>query len=58
MGYPVPLRDLCAEENGVVKSMIDLPKGLTFRPLDPERPNDLPEIRGVDFTPYKQISNR
>jgi hypothetical protein len=40
---------------GVVTTMIDLPKGLTFRPLDPERPNNLPEIKGIDFTPYQRI---
>jgi hypothetical protein len=40
---------------GVVKAMIDLPKGSTFRPFDPERPHDLPGIRGVDFVPYKKI---
>jgi hypothetical protein len=41
--------------NGVVNTMIDLPKGLTFRPLDPEKLDRLPKLRGIDFGPYKRF---
>jgi hypothetical protein len=55
IAWVIPFLCVIFAPKGVVKAMIDLPKGLTFRPLDPERPDDLPEIRGIDFAPYKQI---
>jgi hypothetical protein len=55
IAWIIPFLCVIFAPNGTVKSMIDLPKGLAFRPLDPERPNDLPQIRGIDFTPYKKI---
>jgi hypothetical protein len=55
IGWVVPFLCVIFAPNGVVQAMIDMPKGTTFRPLDPERPDDLPEIRGVDFSPYKRI---
>ena len=41
--------------NGIVNAIIDLPKGTTFRPFDPERPDLLPKLRGIDFAPYKRF---
>jgi hypothetical protein len=58
IGWVVPFLCVIFAPKGVVKTMIDVPKGTTFRPLDPERPNELPKIRGTDFTPYKQILER
>jgi hypothetical protein len=55
IAWVIPSLCVIFAPRGIVKAMIDLPKGSTFRPLDPERPNDLPEIRGVDFAPYKRI---
>ena len=51
----IPYMCVVFAPNGVVNAMIDLPKGLTFRPLDPERPDRLPNLRGVDFAPYKRF---
>jgi hypothetical protein len=36
--------------------MIDLPINVTFRPLDPEWPDRLPELLGIDFGPFKLFS--
>jgi hypothetical protein len=38
--------------SGVVHSMIDPPSEMTFRPVDPRKPETMPQLRGVDFTPY------
>ena len=46
IGWVVPFLCVIFAPKGVVKTMIDLPEGLAFRPLDPERPNNLPEISG------------
>jgi hypothetical protein len=54
IGWVVPFLSVIFAPHGVVNAMIDMPKGTTFRPLDPERPNDLPEIKGIDFSPYKR----
>jgi hypothetical protein len=53
IAWTVPYMCIIFAPNGIVKSMIDLPQGLTFRPLDPERPDRLPELDGIDFAPYK-----
>jgi hypothetical protein len=55
IGWVIPYLCVIFAPKGVVKTMVDLPRGTAFRPLDPERPNDFPEIRGVDFTPYNRI---
>jgi hypothetical protein len=54
IAWVMPFLCVIFAPKGVVKTMIDLPKRLAFRPLDPERPNDLPEIKGIDFSPFKQ----
>ena len=53
--WVIPYMCIVFAPNGVVNAMIDLPKNLTFRPLDPERPDRLPKLRGVDFAPYKRF---
>lgn len=53
--WVIPYKSIIFAPNGVVNAMIDLPKGLTFRPLDPERPDRLPNLRGIDFAPYKRF---
>jgi hypothetical protein len=54
IAWVIPFLCVIFAPKGVVKSIIDLPKGAAFRPLDPELPGDLPVIRGIDFTPYKK----
>jgi hypothetical protein len=38
-----------------IKSMIDFPVGVTYRPVDPEKPDQLPVLRGIDYSPYRQF---
>jgi hypothetical protein len=38
---------------GKVRAMIDLPPEMAFRPLDPEKPDELPNLRGIDYAPYR-----
>ena len=53
--WVIPYMCIIFAPNGVVNAMIDLPKDLTFRPLDPEKPDRLPKLRGIDFGPYKRF---
>jgi hypothetical protein len=39
-------------KDGIVTSMIDWPVGATWRPVDPEKPNELPKLQGIDYSPY------
>jgi hypothetical protein len=55
IGWVVPFNCIIFAPNGIVNAVIDLPKGTTFRPLDPERPDSLPELRGIDYGPYKRF---
>jgi hypothetical protein len=55
MEWVVPFTCIIFAPNGIVTSMVDLPKGLTFRLLDPERPDRLPVLRGINFEPYKSF---
>jgi hypothetical protein len=54
IAWTIPYMCIIFAPNGVVNSMIDLPKVLAFRPLDPERPDRLPKLTGVDFAPYQR----
>lgn len=53
IGWVVPYLCVIFAPNGVVNAMVDLPVGATFRPLDPEQPDRLPKLRGINFDPYK-----
>jgi hypothetical protein len=55
MQWVAPYTCIIFAPNGIVTSMVDLPKSLTFRPLDPERPDRLPKLRGINFEPYKSF---
>jgi hypothetical protein len=55
IGWVVPFMCIIFAPNGVVNAIIDLPEGTTFRPLDPEQPDRLPELRGIDYTPYRRV---
>ena len=54
IAWTIPYICIIFAPNGVVNSIIDLPRDLTFRPLDPERPDRLPKLSGIDFAPYKR----
>jgi len=54
VAWVVPYICIIFAPNGVVNAMIDLPKDLTFRPLDPELPDRLPKLSGIDYSPYKR----
>ena len=53
--WVIPYMCIIFAPDGVVSAMIDLPKDLTFRPLDPEKPDRLPKLRGIDYAPYKRF---
>ena len=53
--WVIPYRCIRFAPTGVVSAMIDLPKDLTFRLLDPEKPDRFPELPGIDYAPYKRF---
>jgi hypothetical protein len=55
IGWIVPFMCIIFAPNGVVNAIIDLPEGTTFRPLDPELPDHLPKLRGIDYTQYRRF---
>lgn len=48
----MPIMSVIWSPGGIVRSMINYPAGYTWRPLDPEKPDELPKLPGIDFTPY------
>jgi hypothetical protein len=48
-----PLMSIVYSPRGTINSIIDVPESQTFRPIDPEKANQLPKLPGINFTPYK-----
>jgi hypothetical protein len=42
----------CDAPNGTINAMISSPLGTTYCPLDPEQPDSLPKLRGIDYDNY------
>jgi hypothetical protein len=53
--WTTPYMCIIFAPHGVVNTMIDLPRDLTFRPLDPELPDRLPSLNGIDYTAYRHF---
>jgi hypothetical protein len=53
IAWLVPYPCVIFAPDGIVRAIIDLPKGTTLRPLDPERPRQLPNLRGIDFSQFQ-----
>jgi hypothetical protein len=51
--WVIPLMSITYAKGGVVSAMIDPRPEMTFRPLDPQKPDQFPKLRGIDFSPYK-----
>jgi hypothetical protein len=56
IAWLVPYPCVIFAPSGTVQAIVDLPKGTTFRPLDPERPDHLPKLRGVDFSQFRRAA--
>jgi hypothetical protein len=50
--WVIPVTSIVYSPGGRINSIINLPAGSTYRPVDPEKPDQLPKLRGVDYTPY------
>jgi hypothetical protein len=53
MEWVIPLISIAFAKDGVVRMMIDPRPNITFRPVDPNKPDQLPVLRGIDFAPYR-----
>jgi hypothetical protein len=51
--WVIPLVCIVFAKNGLVTTMIDPRPEMTFRPVDPAKPDRLPAVRGIDFSPYR-----
>ena len=60
MEWVIPLVCIVFSKDGLVTSMVDPRPEMTFRPVDPNRPDRFPVLRGIDFSPYRAavIGNR
>jgi hypothetical protein len=57
-GWTIPQTSIVfAPSSSSIESIIDLPAGMTLRLVDPEKPDKLPRLRGVDYTPYRSYFN-
>jgi hypothetical protein len=54
IAWVIPVTSIVYAPNGIINSMIDLPIGATLRPVDPEKPEYLPILRGINYGPYQQ----
>lgn len=53
--WTIPFTSIVFAPTSHIQSMIDLPVGMSYRPVDPEKPDSLPKLPGVDFSPYRQF---
>jgi hypothetical protein len=53
IGWVVPFDCIIFAPEGIVKAIIDPPEGTTFRLLNPERPDSLPKLGGIDYALLK-----
>jgi hypothetical protein len=53
--WTIPRTAIIFAPSSSIRSIIDLPTDMTYRPVDPEKPDELPQIRGLDYTPYRQF---
>jgi hypothetical protein len=55
IGWVVPFDCIVYAPDGVVNAIIGPPVGTTFQPLDLQRPDTLPKLRGINYEPYKRF---
>jgi hypothetical protein len=53
--WTIPHTSIVFAPTHSIKAIIDPPTDTTYRPVDPEKPDQLPQLRGVDYTPYQQF---
>jgi len=51
-GWTMPSFSVILQSGTPVRSLIAAPKGMPWQPFDPSNVDNLPRIRGVDYTPY------
>jgi hypothetical protein len=55
--WVIPIMSVVFSRNGVINSLVDLPTDMmeSDRPVNPQRPDLLPKLPGVDYSPYRQF---
>ena len=53
-GWTLPMLSIILARDGVVKAIVDYPSNqLTFRPLQPRQLASLPDLKGINYEPYR-----
>lgn len=52
--WTIPILSVVFAHDGEVRAILAPPAGLPFLPLDPRRPEEFPQLRGVSFAPYRE----
>ena len=55
--WTIPVTSIVFARTSHIQSLIDLPAGATYRPIDPEKPDKLPILPGIDYSAYQQAFN-
>ena len=58
LGWNMPSFCIAISNGAPVRSLIAAPLDSPWQPFDPLKPEQLPKIRGVDYTPYLQALSR
>jgi hypothetical protein len=53
--WVIPVTSIVFAPGPNINSLIDLPAGFTYRPVDPEKPDRLPYLRGIDYAGYRRF---
>jgi hypothetical protein len=52
--WAIPVTSIVYAPSPNIHSLIDLPAGSAYRPIDPAKPDQLPELRGIDYSEYRR----
>jgi hypothetical protein len=56
--WTAPFTSIVLARTPNIRSLINLPAGSTYRPVDPEKPDGLPKLRGITYSLYQQFYSR
>ena len=55
VSWVIPVTSIVYAPSPSINALIDLPAGSAYRPVDPEKPDLLPYLRGIDYSGYRRF---
>jgi hypothetical protein len=52
--WTIPITSIVFAPTSHIQSIVDLPAGMTYRSIDPEKPDQLPKLPGIDYSEYRR----